>query len=704
MYHARLVSFALLALSSFGTQATELRGRAHGNPVRKVVNMLTSMVKKVEGEGKAEQELFDKFMCACTTDSGDLTKSIADCKNKVPELESAIEASISKKMQFEKELEAHKADKAAAESAMAEATSVRNKEAVEFKAQSAETKAEASQMAKAVAALEGGVASAFLQTRHASELKNIVAAREDMSEEDRQYMISFLSGNTEQKAPGEVIGILKTMEEEASKALADSEEAEAESTKTFDALMTAKKKETKACTHMTEEKLQRVGEIATQIEVLKNELEDTKERLTEDTKMLASLKKSCSTKEAEVQKSKALRQEELVALADTIKILNDDDALELFKKTLPGSASSFLQIQISDRSVRHRAHQALRSGRQNSVQLDFIALALRGKKVGFEGVIKEVDGLIGALGEEQEQDNKKKAYCGEEMKKADDKSKDLQRTISDTKSAISKAEEDIAALGETIEKLTAGIKKLDSSIAEMTKQRKQENTEYKELMANNGVAKEILGFAKNRLNQFYNPALYKPPPKRELSEEDRITVNMGGTLAPTPPASFVQVKSHTHSASLAEYRKAAEESAGVIKMLNMLIADLDKDTTEAKVIEKDSQADYEQMMKNGAAKRASDSKALAESEAEKADLQSSLQQLTSQKKVSKKELAATADYIMSLHSECDWLLQYFDVRKQARDSEIDSLSKAKAVLSGADFAFLQVASSSMHSQRFLGNP
>jgi len=81
-----------------------------------------------------------------------------------------------------------------------------------------------------------------------------------------------------------------------------------------------------------------------------------------------------------------------------------------------------------------------------------------------------------------------------------------------------------------------------------------------------------------------------------------------------------------------------------------------------------------------------------------------LQQLTSQKKVSKKELAATADYIMSLHSECDWLLQYFDVRKQARDSEIDSLSKAKAVLSGADFAFLQVASSSMHSQRFLGNP
>jgi hypothetical protein len=37
----------------------------------------------------------------------------------------------------------------------------------------------------------------------------------------------------------------------------------------------------------------------------------------------------------------------------------------------------------------------------------------------------------------------------------------------------------------------------------------------------------------NRLNKFYNPKLYKAPPKRVLSEEDQITVNMGGTLAPT---------------------------------------------------------------------------------------------------------------------------------------------------------------------------
>jgi hypothetical protein len=282
--------------------------------------------------------------------------------------------------------------------------------------------------------------------------------------------------------------------------------------------------------------------------------------------------------------------------------------------------------------------------------LDFIALALRGKKVGFDGVIKMIDELAGTLRAEQAADDKKKVYCGEEFDKSEDKKKSLERSISDTKSAIGKANEDIASLAEAIEKLTAGIKELDKSVAEATTQRKEENTEYTALMASDGTAKEVLKFAKNRLNKFYNPKLYKAPPKRELSEEDRITVNMGGTLAPTAAPggiagtgiSFMQLESH--------HKK--QESNGVIKMIDLLIADLDKEMTEAEVSEKDSQADYEQAMKDAQAKRATDSKALAESQSEKADLEASLEELTAAKKSAKKELMATDKYISTLHSEC----------------------------------------------------
>merc|ERR1719238_96603 len=69
------------------------------------------------------------------------------------------------------------------------------------------------------------------------------------------------------------------------------------------------------------------------------------------------------------------------------------------------------------------------------------------------------------------------------------------------------------------------------------------------------------------------------------------------------------------------------------------------------------------------------------------------------KKAASAEHAATLQAIQALHGECDWLLKYFDVRKEARSSEIDALGKAKAVLSGADFALVQT-----HSRRLRGAP
>merc|ERR1719197_1005869 len=104
--------------------------------------------------------------------------------------------------------------------------------------------------------------------------------------------------------------------------------------------------------------------------------------------------------------------------------------------------------------------------------------------------------------------------------------------------------------------------------------------------------------------------------------------------------------------------------------------------TEAETGEKDAQKDYEQMLNDSAEKRARDSKALTDKTSAKAGLESDIESDKESKASTVKELMATEQYISSLHGECDWLLQYFDVRKDARTSEIDALGKAKAVLSG----------------------
>merc|ERR1712083_768005 len=89
--------------------------------------------------------------------------------------------------------------------------------------------------------------------------------------------------------------------------------------------------------------------------------------------------------------------------------------------------------------------------------------------------------------------------------------------------------------------------------------------------------------------------------------------------------------------------------------------------------------------------RASDSKALTENDATKASLEGEAQTHRDAKASATKELAAHAEYVHGLHAECDWLVEHHQVRKDARASEVDSLNNAKAVLSGADFSFVQVS-------------
>merc|ERR1719364_575651 len=129
----------------------------------------------------------------------------------------------------------------------------------------------------------------------------------------------------------------------------------------------------------------------------------------------------------------------------------------------------------------------------------------------------------------------KKEYCAESLDVAEDKLKELEHTIGNLEKDIADGEAAVATLTEEIAALIQGIKDLDKAVAEATETRKEENEEYTETMAADSAAEELLQLAKNRLNKFYNPKLYKPPPKRELSGEERIVVSMGGTAPPTAP-------------------------------------------------------------------------------------------------------------------------------------------------------------------------
>jgi hypothetical protein len=703
MMRSIIFAAAIAGTGAVGTSSSSTMERLHANPIRKVVTMLQMIVKKIEKEGKTEEDLFDKFMCECNKNSDSLAKQIAAAENQGSDQASALKAGNEQQAQLTQDIADEKKQRGDAKETIATSTGIREKEAKTFADMKAESEANIASMGKAIDALRKGLGGSFIQTDAAKALKDLIVSKQDLfNADDASQLSAFLQSGQATEGTGEIIGMLEQLKETMSKDLADASAAEKDAIATYNELVAAKTKEFETLQASIEEKMTRLGELGVANAELSNAGGDTGDAMEKDKKALADLKAECAQREKDYEAEKKSQAEELLALADTIKMLNDDDALDLFKKALPSSASSFVQITSRSSTLRSRALSTLNDARkhQKSISLDFVALALHNKKGGFENVIALIDKMAAQLKKEQKTDDDKKQYCLAEFDTADDQKKVLERKLSDAETAIEDAKGSLATLADEISATEKAVQELDAAVAEATAQRQEENAVYKQTMAQNVAAKELIKMAKNRMNKFYNPDLYKAPPKRELSEEDRIAVNMGGTAPPTPAPGgiagtgikvFMQVSMHTQSEDADQYKKKAEEGAGVIAMMDLLLKDLENQITVGKTEEKNAQEDYETLMADSKEKRTADTTLLGDKMAAKAETDAALEKHTDEKAATTEELQGNAAYIASLHADCDWLLENFDQRKEARVGEIEAMMKAKDVLQGADYSLLQTA-------------
>jgi len=697
---ALIVASAVAGAECTSATATESSMRVGINPVRKVVTLLQSIVKKVEKEGKEAEDLHEQFVCECNKNQASLQKAIEQGQTAGSDQGAALEAGNQQQKQLVQDISDEKAGRASAKETIATSTEIREKEAKAFAAGKADSEANIAAMGKAIGALRAGTGGSFIQTDAAKTLRDLVQDKEDLfGDNDREELSAFLQAGQTTEGTGEIIGMLEQLKETMSKDLASATATEEDAIETYKQLVAAKNKEFETLQASIEEKMARLGELGVANAEVSNAGGDTAGALEADQKALADSKAACAQRAKDYEAEVASAAEELLALADTIKMLNDDDALDLFKKTLPSAASSFVQVTTSAAAVRTRALSMVHAAQhkhKKSTALDFVALALHGKKGGFDNVIALIDRMAGQLKIEQKMDDDKKAYCNAEFDTSDDQKKALERKVADATTAIMDSKEKLATLVDEIKALQAAVKELDSNVAEATATRQSENALYKQTLAENTAAKGLIEMAKNRMNKFYNPSLYKAAPKRELSEEDRIAVNMGGTAPPTPAPGgiagtgikvFMQISMH----ETVQVEKKGEMGAGVIAMMDLLLKDLDNQLTVGATEEKNAQEDYETAMADAKEKRIADVTSLGDKMSAKAETDAALEKHTEDKASNTEELQGNAQYIASLHADCDWLLEKFDQRKEARADEVDAMLKAKDVLSGADYSLLQVS-------------
>merc|ERR1719421_2362759 len=275
------------------------------------------------------------------------------------------------------------------------------------------------------------------------------------------------------------------------------------------------------------------------------------------------------------------------------------------KKAVPASFSQtnefgFLQARNSRSNKLLKAQALITSATQiyRSRPLQLLAYSMSsklrlakksGNKADFTEITKMIDGMVEVLTKEGADDEKHKAFCTDEFESSADKMKATKDEIAGLTASISELTDESATLTEDVATLTKEIQGLDKAVAEATEQRKEEHADYTETLALSETAIELIAKAKNRLQKFYNPTLYKAPPKTESTMEEKI-IDAG---------TFVQIKAHDEDDSdetfTNQYQKS-EKSAGVIGLMDMMVKEIETDMKDAAYEEKTSQSDYAKLM------------------------------------------------------------------------------------------------------------
>jgi uncharacterized small protein (DUF1192 family) len=683
------------------------------NPIRRIVNIMQDMQKEIEAEGEKEEDAFNKFMCYCDGNTDGMKASADEGAQRASELSSKVEALKAEKAQLDQELAEHQSSRATAKQDAKKAGNIRAKEQAEYEAESADMSHNIEAMKGAIAALEKGM-GAFVQmdSQQKDRLQRVVSTSSQLDDFQRESVMDLLQGKQTMQSSGEITGMLKAMQEEMEGDLKSANEAEASAVKNFGDLSAAKNSEISAATSAIESKTKRAGEVAVEIVQTQDDFEDTEADVAETQKFLADLGKQCAEKKAAWGERQTMRAQEIDAISQAVKILNDDDALDLFKKTVPSftqEGMGFLQ-KSSKSSVALRAKMMVVSlaqvSRSHQTQLSLIASALKTKAVDFSKITGMIDGMVDVLGKEQGDDDQQKSFCDDEFEKSADEKKETEESLASLAASIEEMSATVSTLSSEIETLQAEIKALDKAVAEATEQRKSDHAAFVQAQAENQAATQLVEAAKNKMNKFYRPNLYKAPQRRELTEEERIAVSAGAPdprdaeeaaaegqgIGGTGITVFAQVRQASNGApppppeTFGAYQKKDGKSNGVMALMDNMVNDLKSEHTESEHEEEVAQKDYEDLMGASQKSRSQNAKSITEKESAKSEWAEKIENAKTEHASTTDALAKLAEYIAGLHSSCDFLVENYGARKEARTNEIEGLKNAKAVLSGANFS------------------
>merc|ERR1719487_1573920 len=622
--------------------------------------------------------MYDKLACWCKVNGEGKDTAVEIATTKVSDLNSRIKALTAKSSELDESIKTQESEVAANKEALASATSMREEALSKFRDEEKDMILSIDSLKNALVVLEktlGLTQQSFLQSSsvtavraHVREVMSKSKADDILSEilnpSARDVLSAFLQGKIAAGSAqgGEIMGVLKQMKTEFESNLADMQGDESKSVTEFGELKEAKTSEISAGEEMAKEKTALLGKTKVQLAEAKEDLEDTTSAMEADQAFLVDLKERCSVSDKEWEERSKTRSLDIAAVGETIKILTDEDAHDLF-----GSTLSFLQLASTRRTLskedfaREQASHALLREGSKSGRKALVQLSASVRLDAFKKVEEEINGMIADIEKESDDEVHLKAKCKEEFHQnemetmaIEDTIKDLTTKINDLASSIDTLEKEIAALKKEILETTIELQRS----AEL---RVKQNKEYQSAIADQKATQSILKKALDRLGKFYAEQFL------QLKAKHRHTKQEPGAAAPPPPQGFSEYKSN-------------EGSGSVMTMIEGIITDAKEMEQESIKGEQDAQAGYESFVKESFASIEAAQRAVTNKIEEKATAEVAKTAAEGDKADADSTAEALAKTKADLHLSCDFVMENFDAREAARKGEIEGLQNTLASL------------------------
>jgi len=682
----RNVALALLiaGVANVAARSVEADGE---RPVMKVVRLLQDMSAQLEKEKADDEAVFEALDCWCKTNEAEKTKAIEAGEAKIADLKSSMGEFAAKIEELREGLASAKAKLRQDQDALDTATAIRMKEVKAFHGEEKDMLATIQSCKQAIVVLKKHNPS-FTQLRAVAKnlavMKTMQLAKDALSRDKLAVLKAFLqeaqeSSSTMQnlrKIPGfqsyapqsgQIFGILEQMQEEFEASLSDSQKEEQKANDDFAALKTAKEAELAAGRKQQAQLEQDDADFREKNAQAYEEFNDTQDQLEIDQEFMRNLNKKCAATDAEFEQRMQDRSEEIAAVQDTIAILNSDDSFEAFGKSVDSFMQRSSQKHRAVQSRKVRAAQVLRSVRGASQEI--AALAVTVELDGFEKAKAAIDKMVADLTKQQAEEVEHRDWCKEEMQDNEqetsakyDHKTNLETSISDLTKTIKTLSDKIAANEKAIAETQAQMKKASEI-------REGENADFQQTVTDQRITQTILQKAVDRMSKVYG-------------------CGGGGCVGflEKPGAPHIQTSgTHTDPGNgPAKFAKGGKNVGGgkVLAMLDEVMADSKKLENEAIAAEHDATGAYEMFMKDSNKSIKQMLRSNVNMSEEKAKSEEALSRDETDLAATMKTLESLSAELGDLHKNCDFVLNNFSARQEARALEMDALREAKNILSG----------------------